>query len=207
MNPRQRFSMAMNSFCLMGQKNLILAVFPRVLRMGPYLRCPFPRSGAIVSHRKISADMVPMLSTTCRRLLGVRTRWLFPIRSICRYVLYEVRLTLTYVSVAFVLTRTLSSRAINWITIARWFMEAYLIPCTLMTIASFHLGIGLMYFFDSDLKDFSPFIHTTKGSLFVLVRYAELHLSSRVNDYQASIFYHFCNELDLHCIPEYHHLQ
>ena len=124
-----------------------------------------------------------------------------------RYILYEVRLMFTYVSVAFVFTWLLSNRSIHWIQISRWFIEASMIPFTLMTIAGVYIGIGDIYFCDCDLTLISPFIYTMKGILFIMVRYAELHPSSIVNDYHTYFFYYMCNKLEFHHIPDHHSLR
>jgi hypothetical protein len=125
----------------------------------------------------------------------------------CRYILYEVRLMLTYVIIAFAWTWLMSNRSIHWFTISRWFIEASLIPFTLMTTVAVSLDFGYLHFFDFDLILISPFIYTMKGILFVLLRYAELHPSSRVNDHQIFVLYQFCNKSDLHHIPHQHGLR
>ena len=65
----------------------------------------------------------------------------------CRYIHYEVRLMFTYVSVAFALTWLMSNRSIHWMTISHWFIEASLIPYTLVTIVTVYLNFQSVYFF------------------------------------------------------------
>jgi hypothetical protein len=126
----------------------------------------------------------------------------------CRYIHYEVRLMFTYVSVAFALTWLMSNRSIHWMTISRWFIEASLIPYTLITIVAVYLNFQSVYFFfDFDLPLFSPYIYTMKGTLFVLLRYAELHPSSRLNNYQLFVLYQFCHKSDIHRIPRQYGLR
>ena len=126
---------------------------------------------------------------------------------ICRYILYEARLTLTYVSVAFVFTWLMNNRSIHWNEICRWFIEASMIPFTLMTIAGVHLGIGDEYFLDYDLPLISQAVYMMKGILFIMLRYAEIHPSSTINDHQTYIFYYICDKSEFHHMPDHHSLR
>lgn len=124
-----------------------------------------------------------------------------------RYALFEVRLIFTYVSVAFIFTCLMKKQSIHWNEICRWFIEASMVPYTLITIAGVHLGIGDQYFCHDDLTFISPVIYMMKGILFITVRYAELYPSSIVNDYQTFIFYYLCNKSGFHHMPDHHNLR
>jgi hypothetical protein len=65
----------------------------------------------------------------------------------CRYIHYEVRLMFTYASVAFALTWLMSNRSIHWMTISCWFIEASLIPYTLITIVTVYSNFQSTFFF------------------------------------------------------------
>ena len=124
-----------------------------------------------------------------------------------QYVLFEVRLIAMYVSVAFVFRWLMNNQSIHWNEISRWFIEASMIPLTLMAIVAVHLGIADEYLCVLDLTFLSPFIYTIKAALFITVRYAELHPSSRFNDYYTLIFYCICDKFGFHQIPEHHRLR
>ena len=127
---------------------------------------------------------------------------------LCRFALAEFRLLFVYVSAAFLFTILMNHRSIQLITICRWFIEGSLLP-------SVSLMIVIGYFYDEDtflLLDFSlkvvpPLVYVTKGSLFVWMRYAELHSSWSLNDFETYYFYRYCNKFDLHQIPDHHRLQ
>ena len=124
---------------------------------------------------------------------------------ICRYILYEVRLTVTYVFVAVIFTWLMNKRSIDCIQISRWYIEASTLPFTLWTFVVIYFGVEDEYYCDYEFL--SPLIYTMKGFLFIMVRYAELHSSSRINDHHTYIFYYMCNKFELHHVPDHHRLR
>ena len=98
----------------------------------------------------------------------------------------------------------LDHRSIHFITVCRWLIEASLIPCTLMNAFAVYFNFEDEYIIDFNV-DFIPLVvYMTKGALFVSMRYAELHSSSVLNDYQTYFFYFFCNRSELHQTPDHH---
>ena len=124
---------------------------------------------------------------------------------ICRYILFEVRLTVTYVSVAVIFTWLMNTRSVDWIQISRWFIEASTLPFTLWTVVVIYLGVEDEYYCDYEFL--SPLIYAMKAILFIMVRYAELHSSSRINDQHTYLFYYMCNKVKFHHVPDHHRLR
>ena len=125
----------------------------------------------------------------------------------CCYALFEVRLMFTYVFVAFIFTWLMNKQSIHWNEICRWFIEASTMPYTLPTIAGIHLVIGDQYFCHDDLTFISSIIYMMKGILFIMVRYAELHTSSRINHCHTYFFYFMCNKFEFHHMPDHQSLR
>ena len=126
----------------------------------------------------------------------------------CRYVLYEVQLIVIYLLTAFVFTWMADkTRPIDWFTIFRWLIEASLAPYTTVYIIGVDLDLWDSYSVDFTLHWISSLIYMMKGSLFVWMRYVELHPSSTLNKYQRFFSYRLCNEFGLHHVPDNHLLR
>jgi hypothetical protein len=124
-----------------------------------------------------------------------------------RYILREIHLILVYLCVAFVFTSLISHRTVNWITVARWCIEAAWIPHIALTLIGTYANLSCHHLIDFDMPYAATMIYLIKGTLFVWMRYAEWYPSSELNDFQTFFFYEFCNELGLHRIPDDHYLR
>lgn len=123
-----------------------------------------------------------------------------------RFVLAEIRLLCVYVSIAFLFTKLMSYRSIQLITICRWLIEASMIPNTIILIVGIYILDENQCLMDFNAKPLPKLVYMIKGTLFLLIRYIELHPSSPLNDLQTIYFYCFCNQVKLHQVPDHHRL-
>ena len=126
-----------------------------------------------------------------------------------RYVLYELQLIFTYVSLAFVFTLMMNNHSVRWRTIFYWMIEASYVPHIFFFIfLSAYLDVwNAPYVIEFDSILTSPFGYMLKVTLFVWMRYVELYPSSRLNDYQTYFFYYYCDTSHIHHIPNDHLLR
>ena len=124
-----------------------------------------------------------------------------------RYVRREVQLILVYLCLAFVFTWLTSHRKVNWITLARWLIEAAWTPHIILTLVSTYADMIYNRLITFDMPDIATTIYLIKGTVFVWMRYAEWNPSAELNDFQTFFFYQFCNELGLHRRPYDHRLR
>lgn len=73
-----------------------------------------------------------------------------------------------------------------------------------MNAFAVYFNFGDEYIIDFNLDFILLVVYMTEGALFVWMRYAELHSSSVLNDYQTYFFYYFCNRSELHQMPDHH---
>jgi hypothetical protein len=123
--------------------------------------------------------------------------------SIC--IKHEMAQVLNYIVCTFLFTVICNTGPTNWMALSRWMIEALIFPWTLFLLLSEHY-VGLN---DDILADPGPWVEvkisaTIKVVQFVVMRYADICLSSRLNDLQTLLFYRLCHAPNLHHVPDNH---
>ena len=81
-------------------------------------------------------------------------------------------------------------------------------PFTILIIVSgSYLNWWDEYLLEHDPRAFPTMACMSKGILFVVMRYAEMYPSSKINDHQTEFFYSICGKSDLHSLFDVYRLQ
>jgi hypothetical protein len=117
----------------------------------------------------------------------------------------ETKIVVIYLLLASVCTWVFDIGPINSMRLTRWIIEAFFFPwivsVTIM-VDYFDLVMGGSGHRNPSL--ITPGLFLFKFSQLVAMRYAELFPSSRLNDLQTLLFYHFCAAPGVHRIPADH---
>lgn len=114
-------------------------------------------------------------------------------RQLMKMIISEMMLILFYVSVAFLYRLMMNNNSICWMTFACWIIEASFFPYNIVTIVTeCYLNLWEDYLLEDDPEPTILMAYISKGILFVVIRYAEMHPFSKFNDYKIQLLYQIC---------------
>ena len=90
----------------------------------------------------------------------------------------------------------MNNNSICWMTLAHWLIEASFFPLTILFIVSgsYYVNLWEEYLLEEDPRVISAVAYVSKGILFVVMRYAEMFPSSKINQYQIEFLYPICGK-------------
>ena len=114
-------------------------------------------------------------------------------RQLMKMIISEMMLILVYVSVAFLYRLMMNNNSIYWMTFACWIIEASFFPYNIVTIViESYLNMCEDYLLENDPKLTILLAYISKGILFVVMRHAEMHPSSNINDFKIRLLCQIC---------------
>lgn len=129
-------------------------------------------------------------------------------RRVMKFVLHEIKWIIFYVFAAVPFKLVTESGPIRSMTLACWLIEAFFLPDAIYSAAvGSYLNWQPDHFYTNDRELRSMYILLIRGPVFLVMRYAEMHPSSAINDYKTFFFYFLCDTPGLHHIPEKHRLR
>ena len=123
-----------------------------------------------------------------------------------RSILHDIRLMSMYVSFTLIFTLFTNHGSVQLIRIPYWLIEASSAPLILISIFSAYWNYIFEYSVDYSCPLPCLWLSMLRGTVFVWMRYTEWGPSSILNDFQAFVFYYFCNPSKLHQMPNNHFL-